>query len=112
MCSTGSPCRADMLASKCVIGQDVLIDREDCCAPQLSMCNNTIMDTVSRQLVKVEASRVLGEYTHEISIDREKKFTILYGPNGVGKTKMLEIIHNISCMNTRTLKRIPFGEYL
>ena len=73
------------------------------------MCNNTIMDTASRQLVKVEASRVLGEYTHEISIDREKKFTILYGPNGVGKTKMLEIIHNISCMNTRILKRIPFG---
>ena len=73
------------------------------------MCDNNVMDINSRQLVKVEASQVLGEYTHSISIDREKKFTIIFGPNGVGKTKMLEIIHSISRMNTRSLQRIPFG---
>lgn len=72
------------------------------------MCNNIIMDTVSRQLVKVEASNVLGEYRHEISINRDKKFTILYGPNGVGKTKMLEIIDGVSRMDSGCLRRIPF----
>jgi hypothetical protein len=66
------------------------------------------MDTVSRQLVKVEASNVLGEYKHEISINRDKKFTILYGPNGVGKTKMLEIIDGVSRMDSGCLRRIPF----
>ena len=68
------------------------------------------MDTASRQLVKVEASHVLGEYRHEISINRDKKFTILYGPNGVGKTKMLEIIDGVSRMDSLRLRRIPFHD--
>jgi hypothetical protein len=74
------------------------------------MCDNIIMDTASRQLVKVEASHVLGEYRHEISINRDKKFTILYGPNGVGKTKMLEIIDGVSRMDSLRLRRIPFHD--
>ena len=66
------------------------------------------MDTSPRRLVSVEATRVLGEYTHRIDIDPGKKFSIVYGPNGVGKTKMMEIIHGVSCLDLRRLKGIPF----
>lgn len=66
------------------------------------------MDTSPRRLVSVEATRVLGEYTHRIDIDSGKKFSIVYGPNGVGKTKMMEIIHGVSCLDLRRLKGIPF----
>ena len=71
-------------------------------------CHNDLMNTLPRRLVRVEATRVLDEYTHVIDIDQDKKFTIIYGPNGVGKTKMMEIIHGISCLDLRRLRGVPF----
>ncbi|MFD8611575.1 AAA family ATPase [Streptomyces sp. NPDC059631] len=39
---------------------------------------------------KVE--QLLGEFDHEINFTTEKEFVILHGPNGVGKTKLLELL--------------------
>lgn len=51
---------------------------------------------------------MLGEYNHSISIDENEAFIIIYGPNGVGKTKFLEIIHALSQLHGYVLSTLPF----
>lgn len=57
-------------------------------------------------LLAAEARGVLGQYSHSINID--DGFAILYGPNGVGKTKFLEMIHLAISINGQALARLPF----
>lgn len=59
-------------------------------------------------LVRAVATQVLGEYTHEITFPAEDDFMIVYGPNGVGKTKFLEIIRALSQIDGGTLQALPF----
>jgi len=61
-------------------------------------------------IVSASASKVLGIYDHEIDLPVERGFTIVYGPNGVGKTKFLEIIDGLSRMDVRALLQLPFDE--
>lgn len=60
-------------------------------------------------LVRADAVGVLGEYAHTLEIPVEHDFTIIYGPNGVGKTKFLEILHATSRIDGRALSRLPFA---
>jgi hypothetical protein len=62
------------------------------------------------KLVKVETKGVLGEYDHEIEFSNSESFVIVYGPNGVGKTKFLEIIYAASKINVEMLCELPFEE--
>jgi ABC-type lipoprotein export system ATPase subunit len=59
-------------------------------------------------LVDAVASGILGEYDHDFSIKPEDDFVILYGPNGVGKTKFLEIVHSLSRLQVYRLEKLPF----
>lgn len=59
-------------------------------------------------LIGAVATKVLGEYTHEISFPENDDFMIVYGPNGVGKTKFLEIIRALSQIDGGTLQTLPF----
>ena len=62
------------------------------------------------KLVKVETKGVLGEYNHEIEFSNSVPFIIVYGPNGVGKTKFLEIIYAASNVDLESLVDLPFRE--
>lgn len=62
------------------------------------------------KLVKVETKGVLGEYDHEIEFSNSESFVIVYGPNGVGKTKFLEIIYAASNVDLESLVDLPFRE--
>lgn len=62
------------------------------------------------KLVKVETKGVLGEYDHKIEFSNSEPFVIVYGPNGVGKTKFLEIIYAASSINVAMLTELPFAE--
>ncbi len=53
---------------------------------------------------------ILGEYTHEIKFNDDKNYAIVYGPNGVGKTKLLEIIKAASQLSYDTLTELPFDK--
>lgn len=66
------------------------------------------MNTNHYTLISAEATGVLAEYDHHIVIPRDDDFLIIYGPNGVGKTKFLEIIHALSRLDGATLARLPF----
>lgn len=59
-------------------------------------------------LTSAEALGVLGEYDHRLSLSSDEEYTIIYGPNGVGKTKFLEIIHAMCRVDGGTLSRLPF----
>lgn len=59
-------------------------------------------------LVDAVAKGILGEYDHDFSIGAEDDFVILYGPNGVGKTKFLEVVHSLSRLQVYRLEKLPF----
>lgn len=59
-------------------------------------------------LVSAAATGVLGEYDHAVEIPQGSGFTIIYGPNGVGKTKFLEIINELSNLRGFALAELPF----
>lgn len=59
-------------------------------------------------LVDAVARGILGEYDHDFSVATEDDFVILYGPNGVGKTKFLEIVHSLSRLLVYRLEKLPF----
>lgn len=59
-------------------------------------------------LVGAAVSKVLGEYDHSFTIDADAGFVILYGPNGVGKTRFLETVHALSRLKATSLAVLPF----
>ena len=61
-------------------------------------------------LVGASAKGVVGDYDHSITIGANDDFVIIYGPNGVGKTKFLEIINALSKLQGFILSRLPFDE--
>lgn len=63
-----------------------------------------------KRIVSASAIQVLGEYNHSFSFTSAENFAILYGPNGVGKTKFLEIIHAGCSLDGPALSRLPFRE--
>lgn len=44
---------------------------------------------------KVRVTGLLGQYDHEVSFPEGAPFVVLHGPNGVGKTKLLELIEGV-----------------
>ena len=61
-------------------------------------------------LKHVVVQNILGEYTHEIKFNDDKNYAIVYGPNGVGKTKLLEIIKAASELSYDALTELPFNK--
>jgi len=61
-----------------------------------------------RRLVSATAEGVLGEFDHHFELDGTGEFAIIYGPNGVGKTRFLEIINALCNLNLGRLISLPF----
>ncbi|MEU4603766.1 AAA family ATPase [Kribbella sp. NPDC023972] len=59
-------------------------------------------------LVRVDVEGLLGQFHHDIDFPASWDFVILYGPNGVGKTKILELIKAVAAIDLFTLHQIPF----
>lgn len=69
---------------------------------------NSVKITGMTHFVSASVTKILGEYNHSFSIRDGENFAILYGPNGVGKTKFLQIINAISHLSAFELLHIPF----
>jgi len=74
---------------------------------ETSMVNET-SGSVERRLVSAKAIGVLGEFDHEFEFKASGEFAIVYGPNGVGKTRVLEIINALCNMSIGSLILLPF----
>lgn len=62
-----------------------------------------------RQLRSVRVTEVLGEYDHKFEFRGDGAFAIIYGPNGVGKTRLLEILEAVAALNVAKLSSLPFA---
>lgn len=62
-----------------------------------------------RNLVRVRVTGLLGMFDHEVNFPADEEIAILYGPNGVGKTKLLELINAALQAKTTRLSAIPFA---
>jgi AAA domain, putative AbiEii toxin, Type IV TA system len=60
------------------------------------------------KLQRVMVHQLLGQFHHELFFPDDWDFWIIYGPNGVGKTKLLEIIEAAMTQKLTKLLTIPF----
>ncbi|WP_326722025.1 AAA family ATPase [Streptomyces sp. NBC_00243] len=60
------------------------------------------------ELVDLEVRGLLGRFDHRIKFPKDQGFVILYGPNGIGKTKLLELIFATFNAKFMEVERIPF----
>jgi len=61
------------------------------------------------RISSIEATGVLGQYDHAVRFRPDSDLVIVYGPNGVGKTKFLEIVKALSDMKVAALASLPFS---
>jgi ABC-type lipoprotein export system ATPase subunit len=59
-------------------------------------------------LVHIEVRNLLNRFSHEFQFPADWEFIILHGPNGVGKTKLLELIKRTLSADAAALRKIPF----
>jgi predicted ATP-binding protein involved in virulence len=63
-------------------------------------------------LTSIEVQGLLGQFNHKVKFPEDSEFVILHGPNGVGKTKLLELISATFAANFIGVMRIPFSSVL
>lgn len=61
------------------------------------------------KLVKIHVEGLLGRFDHDIDFDPAWDFVILHGPNGVGKTKLLELISALAGGRPSKALWLPFS---
>lgn len=61
-----------------------------------------------RSLVSVHAHGLLGQFDHRIHFPANSSFVVLHGPNGVGKTKLLELINGTFSLDLGLIDDLPF----
>lgn len=62
------------------------------------------------RLRRVTVRKLFGWLDHEIELRHDERVTILIGPNGVGKTCLLELLAAVSYGRVDHLVRVPFDE--
>ncbi|MFJ8505877.1 AAA family ATPase [Streptomyces avermitilis] len=65
-------------------------------------------ETRERKLISVEVSQLLGRFDHKVDFPADRDFVILHGPNGVGKTKLLELIAATFSIDVYMISETPF----
>ncbi len=61
-----------------------------------------------RRLTQISIDGLLGRFRHVVEIDPTWEFVVLHGPNGVGKTKLLEAIASSLGARPDRLFSLPF----
>ncbi|MFD5118955.1 AAA family ATPase [Streptomyces sp. NPDC058385] len=61
------------------------------------------------ETTSIEVEGLIGRYNHKILFAQEDDFVILHGPNGVGKTMLLELVKAASDLQPGKLMSIPFS---
>ena len=93
---------------------------DDCCdietprnewLPFLSSLGKGPGDGVLMRITKISVKGLFGMFDHEIPLNQESRITIVHGPNGVGKTVFLRLVHALfSCNYDYVLDEVPFDE--
>lgn len=62
-----------------------------------------------RRVASIAIEGLLGRFNHSIAIDGEWEFVIVHGPNGVGKTRFLEVVAASLGLRPSALLQLPFA---
>ncbi|MFG2317393.1 MULTISPECIES: AAA family ATPase [Streptomyces] len=72
------------------------------------MSNEQPMEMQEPKLISVEVNQLLGRFNHKVEFPADRDFVILHGPNGIGKTKLLELISATFSIDVYTISETPF----
>lgn len=71
------------------------------------MTTGTVASSPPRP-IHIEVMGLYDEYDHKIDFPVADEFTIIYGPNGIGKTRVFEIVQAIQRLDLAHLSSQPF----
>ncbi len=63
------------------------------------------------RVTKISVTGLFGQYDHTIPLNQEERITIIHGPNGVGKTILLRMIHGLLQANFGPFRDVPLQEF-
>ena len=63
------------------------------------------------RITKISVKGLFGMFDHEIPLNQESRITIVHGPNGVGKTVLMRMVHGLFNHDYKYLGEIPFEEF-
>lgn len=61
------------------------------------------------RITKISVKGLFGMFDHEIPLNQESRITIVHGPNGVGKTVTLRLVHSLFNGAGELLGNTPFA---
>ena len=61
------------------------------------------------RITKISVKGLFGMFDHEIPLNQESRITIIHGPNGVGKTVTLQLVHSLFHGAGELLAKTPFA---
>jgi hypothetical protein len=64
------------------------------------------------RIKRFEVKGLFGTFDHKINLNLGDRITIVHGPNGFGKTVLLQMLHNMLRNNFSRLRQIPFLEFV
>ncbi|MCY3780792.1 MAG: AAA family ATPase [Chloroflexi bacterium] len=63
------------------------------------------------RITKISVKGLFGMFDHEIPLNQESRITIVHGPNGVGKTVLMRMVHGLfNCDYSYVAFGIPFEQ--
>lgn len=60
------------------------------------------------RITKISVKGLFGMFDHEIPLNQESRITIVYGPNGVGKTVLMRMVDGLFNYGYQLIGSIPF----
>src|SRR6266446_8092746 len=64
------------------------------------------------RLTKIEVCKLFGVFNHTIPLNSPDRITIIHGPNGFGKTAMLQMVQSLLRNQFAKLRRVPFERFI
>jgi predicted ATP-dependent endonuclease of OLD family len=64
------------------------------------------------RLKKIQITKLFGVFDHTIPLNLADRITIIHGPNGFGKTAMLQMVQSLLGNRFARLRRVPFESFI
>ena len=64
------------------------------------------------RLTRIQVFKLFGVFDHAIPLNSPDRITIIHGPNGFGKTAMLQMVQSLLGNQFAKLRRIPFERFV
>ncbi|MBF0473202.1 MAG: AAA family ATPase, partial [Nitrospirae bacterium] len=61
------------------------------------------------RIKKISITGLFGMFDHEIPLKMDERVTIIHGPNGIGKTIILNMLYKLFNSKFDDIKAIPFN---